>query len=173
MIRLRNRVSNLTGKKILLNHDNIVHIGAVDIREALTGEVYDEFYKFAFVRNPWDWNVSLYFHLLKYELAPDHHLVSKMSGFPEYLEWSMSRKYRQQKDFIVDSNNSLLLDFLGRYESITEDFNHVCKTLGMNKTLPQLNVTSHADYRSYYDQHTREIIARHFAGDIELFKYKF
>ena len=41
------------------------HITAKELRERLPEKIYNSFFKFALVRNPWDWQVSLYHFMLK------------------------------------------------------------------------------------------------------------
>jgi hypothetical protein len=150
-----------------------VHISAAELQSQLPPRVFRRFFKFAFVRNPWDWQVSLYHYIL---CKPEHHqhaLLRAMSGFDEYLEWRVSEDKMLQRDFLVDAEGRLLVDFVGRFERLSEDFQHVCRTLGVQATLPWLNGTPHDDYRSYYDSRTRKLVEEHFGADIDSFGYTF
>ena len=61
------------------------HIKASDLRKRLPAEIYDSFYKFAFVRNPWDWQVSLYHYMLTNKGHHQHSIITAMKDFDEYL----------------------------------------------------------------------------------------
>jgi hypothetical protein len=74
---------------------------------------------------------------------------------------------------LVDDNGELLMDFVGRYENLQDDFNSLRAKLGITQTLPHLNKSNHRDYRSYYNDHTQQLVAEHFKADIELFGYSF
>ena len=74
---------------------------------------------------------------------------------------------------IVDKDGNLLMDFLGHYENLAEDVAYVCQKIGVNEQLPHLNQSQHKDYRDYYTDRTRELIAEHYAKDISLFGYDF
>jgi len=39
--------------------------------------------------------------------------------------------------------------------------------------LPHVNKSHHHDYREYYNNHTRQLVAEHCKTDIELFGYEF
>ena len=45
--------------------------------------------------------------------------------------------------------------------------------IGCAIPLPKINVGSHRDYKTYYDQETIDIVAKHFATDIALFNYNY
>jgi len=49
----------------------------------------------------------------------------------------------------------------------------VANRLGCTRKLDKINTSNRRDYRSYYDDETREIIRRVYAKDIELFGYVF
>ena len=156
------------------------HAKAKDVKREFPQE-YNDFYKFAFVRNPWDWQVSYYHFILKETTHIRHELVKNMSGgFEEYLEWVIVTKNpfpkgatKLQKEIIVEQNGELNIDYLGRYETINEDFNHVCQVLNLQTSLPYLNQSKHRDYRGYYSDRTRKLVADNFQEDIELFGYSF
>ena len=156
------------------------HAKARDAKKELSSEVYDRFYKFAFVRNPWDWQVSYYHFILKEPTHIRYELVSSMSGFEEYLDWVINTKNpfpkgatKLQKDIITDKEGNLIVDFVGRFESITQDFDSVCKKINISAQLPHVNSSKHRDYRQYYSEKTKQIVAEHFKEDIELFGYTF
>ncbi len=148
------------------------HSPAQTIREGLPGEVYEKFYKFAFVRNPWDWQVSLY-HFMRQNLSHFQHDLIKQMNFDEYIEWRVSNNFKLQKEFITDDNGQIIVDFVGKYENLSEDFQHICRILKIDVFLPHINKSKHKDYRSYYNPRTRQMIEEHFQEDIELFGYTF
>ena len=96
-----------------------------------------------------------------------------MKDFNEYLVWRVNEDKKLQKDFITSPNDEVIVDFIGRYEKLTEDFLHVCKVLNLNASLPHLNKSSRRKYESYYNAETRRIVEEHFREDIELFGYTF
>ncbi|MCI5167250.1 MAG: sulfotransferase [Candidatus Electrothrix sp. GM3_4] len=164
----------------LMWENTVLHAKAVDVKKELSSELYDSYYKFAFVRNPWDWQVSMYHFILKEFDHVSHTRVRSMKNFEEYLEWVVRtpRPFARgatkfQKDVLTGKNGGLLVDFVGRFERLEQDFIRICREISINATLPKINATVHKDYRSYYNQKTKRIVEEHFREDIELFGYVF
>ncbi|MCP4104138.1 MAG: sulfotransferase family protein [Desulfobacteraceae bacterium] len=158
----------------------LLHAKAGDAIKEFSAGIYDSFYKFAFIRNPWDWQISMYHFILKETAHVSHQIVSSMADFEEYLEWVVSTKNpfargatKFQKDMLTDSSGNIIVDFIGRYESLKQDFDHICQILNLKAALPQLNKTVHRDYRFYYNERTKRIVEEHFKDDIDLFGYTF
>ncbi|MEB4591240.1 sulfotransferase family 2 domain-containing protein [Candidatus Thiothrix sp. Deng01] len=158
----------------------LLHATAQDARKELPGDSFGSYFKFAFVRNPWDWQVSMYHFILREETHIRHELVKSMGGFEPFLEWVVAtpRPYpkgglKYQYEAIADGQGELLVDFVGRYESLPQDFQQVCQQIGVEAALPHLNKSSHHDYRTYYNDRTRRMVAEHFETDIALFQYRF
>ena len=152
------------------------HVSAAFLKSRLPTKVFESYFKFAFVRNPWDWIVSLYHARLQHPVHPEYELARYLGDFPSYLQWWVDNKRSQQKDLLVDDNNNLLVDFVGRFESLESDFKTICRRLGLKLTLPHRNdsifrVTK--DYREYFDADTRDLVAEVCADDIRLFGYSF
>jgi hypothetical protein len=147
------------------------HITAAELKQQLPDSWFDQYFKFAFVRNPWDLEVSLYHFAIKHRLLRDS--FSRFNDFDEYLQWRVSVRGRLQKDFLTDGDGEFLVDFIGRFENLTDDFAQVCQTLHLNEKLPLVNSSSHRDYRSYYTDRTRELLAETVREDIEMFGYEF
>jgi hypothetical protein len=66
------------------------------------------------------------------------------------------------------------MDFVGRLENFQEDFDEVCRRIGIEKrTLPHVNTSKHGHYSEYYDTETAELVGQVFADDIKLWGYEY
>jgi len=149
------------------------HAPARAVKKCLPPELYVRLFKFAFVRNPWDRLVSRHAHLLQSQDHPRHRLVKKLGSFENYLAWEIARQKMHQHAYIYNARGDCLVDFVGYYERLQEDFARVCERLEIRADLPRVNTSVHRDYRLYYTPATRELVAKHFRRDIELFGYEF
>ena len=149
------------------------HITAPELIDALGIDLFNSLFSFAFVRNPWDWQVSLYKFMLKEPTHFQHDLVKKLGNFDEYIKWRCENEVRFQKDFIYSENNELLVDFVGKFENIDADFREICSRIGISASLPKLNVSNTKPYQEYYSDNSRELVRRTFEPDITLFEYDF
>lgn len=150
------------------------HVRALDIRQSISKEKYEEYFKFAFVRNPWDWQVSL-FHYMKQ--TQDHHqnkLVKNLTNFDDYIEWRVNEEVKLQKSFLVDEEGKVIVDFIGRIETIQKDFSQICSKLNLGSIkLPNINQSKRSTYQDYYSAKSKELIYSAFKDDIDLFGYSF
>jgi len=152
------------------------HIKASELVNAIGKEAFESFFSFAIVRNPWDWQVSLYNYALTNINHYQHDLVKGLGSFNEYIGWRCSEEVRFQKDFIYSVDGELLVDFVGKFENINADFDTICSRIGVSASLPKLNVSNVSNvkpYQQYYNENTRELLRRTFAADILLFGYDF
>ena len=143
-----------------------------------------KYFQFAFIRNPWDRFLSLYFYLKfgsdRWPSDRSNNLIRSLNfnSFCSNFEignlvtspFVSERHYKAQLEFIDLSK----IDFIGRFEKIQKDFNFVCDSVEINRhQLPYNNKTKHKHYTEYYDDETRQIVAEKYAKDIEHFGYKF
>jgi hypothetical protein len=153
-----------------------MHTAAETLRRQVPAHVFDGLFKFAFVRNPWDLLVS---HYLFVGSTPRHHRHRRVAGlgsFEHYVDWELRRGKISQSRMLCDRHGALLVDYVGRFESLHRDFADVCRRLGLETTLPHVNRTSvrdRADWRTYYSPALAARVAEHFAEDIERFGYRF
>ena len=147
---------------------------------ALVGpEMWRAYFKFAFVRNPWDRLVSWYhmctqraaennFSRYIKENAPtfDDFVIKTTTGIAEKTTYN-------QLDYVTDENGVVMLDFVGRYETLHEGLAIVKVRLNLSFELPHVNKSDHKNYREYYTNETREIVAQRFARDVRYFGYDF
>lgn len=153
------------------------HQDIKDIKECLTEEQFNEYYKFAFVRNPWDKMVSQYFWGQQIDIkAPWNNYP-----FEEFiLDLCREKKvflthpnyYRSCYDWIT-IDGKVEVNFIGTFENLQEDWSIVCDKLGVNLPLIHTHKTQHKNYRDYYNDWTKWIVEKYYAKDIEMFNYKF
>ena len=128
---------------------------------------YSDYFKFAFVRNPWDRVVSWYCFEKKKFTNKKRDLTNV--NFAKYIRnyeniWAGGFQYESTK----------CCNFIGRYENIQEDFNTICDKIKIpQQKLPHKNKTKHKHYTEYYDDETKQIVAEKYAKDIEYFGYEF
>ena len=155
------------------------HATIQQVNDLYMGDL-SEYFKFGFVRNPWDRAVSdwMLFQTKTYRTSePFVNYLNVMGVFKRMLK-PVESDYRAdhilpQCDFLFDSENRPV-DFIGRFENLQEDFNTVCDKIGIpRQQLPHKHKTKHKHYTEYYDDETREIVAEKYAKDIEYFGYEF
>lgn len=146
---------------------------------------FRRYFKFSFVRNPWDRLVSTYFFLARGGMdTADARWASQAlpaySGFGDFVRRWVDEQNVQtwvhfvpQHQFVCDTSGALMMDFLGRMESIETDFEHVAAKLGCTEELKKVNTGNQEHYSHYYDDETREIVRRVYRRDIELFGYDY
>jgi hypothetical protein len=158
----------------------LLHAKASDAKRELPPEIFDPYFKFVFVRNPWDWLVSMYHFVLREPEAARHDEVKALGTFDAYVEWAVSTPNPfpkgvsgVQSEMITDADGNMLVDYVGAYENLAADFAEVLTILGLQASLPHVNQSVHREYQTYYNDRTRAIVAGHFQPDIELFGYSF
>ena len=132
-----------------------------------------DYFKFAFVRNPWDrvvswYNFSMYLSNLE-NVEKERNITGK--DFLSYIkEFQNIWGNEQQNQYEFTK----CCDFIGRYENLQNDFDIICDKIGIQQQkLPHKNKTKHKHYTEYYDDETKEIVEERFAKDIEHFEYEF
>ena len=165
---------------LAVTDDWLHHIPAVELRRILGAATWDQFFKFAFVRNPWERLVSLY-HFQRTQFAEREDFRRKWpdiaarfastNGFGEWLRSSTAPTL--QLDRIADADGRLLVDFVGRFEHLGRDFAHVQQRIGIHAALPHLLRSEHRPYRDYYNDETRELVEQQYRRDVEAFGYAY
>jgi glycosyltransferase involved in cell wall biosynthesis len=154
------------------------HATASEIRDALGDSLFEAYYKFAFVRNPFDWLVSLYFYVKQSRSHRLYSVVAEMD-FGEFLRWHIDRRPRRQIDFLIDpQEDTFIVDYVGRFETVRNDIGRISEALSIAPCdhLPQKNpsILRHdQDYSIFYDQNTRSLVEDYFCDDFRLLGYGF
>ncbi len=173
------RLSHLSGHRLGVKFPR--HAKAIAAQEMLPRELFERLFKFAFVRNPWDLQVSSYHHIRRER----PHLLQGIPDFESFLRWKFDprRPYHYiidtsiqlQSDYLIDLHGNIIVDFIGRYERLEEDFREICHRIGIKPPpLPhKRRAKDRRPYQEYYTPETAELVAKHFQRDIEMFGYTF
>jgi hypothetical protein len=140
------------------------HATAREVKDALPGGIFDGYFKFAVVRNPWDHCVSVYEYF--------NQVHGRRYEFKEFLE----RGFTPQKARISDANGNLLVDYVARMENLESDMQHVFVKCGIPlaaRDIIKSNQSSRRPLGDYYDAEAIEMVRRLYKEDIEYFGYSF
>lgn len=156
------------------------HLTAKEIIKIIGKNKWEDAYKFAFVRNPWDKAVSHYKYRIK---TNQNNLGIQTLDFNQWIKKTHVEKdplfigeqkmFLPQIEWLKDNNNKIVVDKIGYFESINEDFEEIAHAIGINIKLPHLNKTKNTDYKSFYNRESVEIIRNFYKEDIETFGYSF
>lgn len=173
------------------------HSSASSLKSLLGEDIWDSYYKFSFVRNPIDRIRSLRSYYERIARERDAHPVRSrvgtllgLTGDPEswpgmqaYRETQsfsefirrpklvdMENGARQQFDLLTDDNGCLLVDFVGRFETLQDDFLTVARTIGVEgATLGWSNRSQHPAAVTDISNDDRDYLMRLYRKDFEAF----
>jgi len=149
------------------------HLSLAQVRPYLRPEEWESFYKFGFVRNPFDRFVSYCAFMTRdngqfgrdpkgvmrqiLKNPPLHHILFQ----PQHL-------------FLTGADGQLLTDYVGRVEKMQKSYDEVCERIGIpTAELEKVNSSPRGDYREYYDQALIDEVGDIYSSDLELFDYRF
>jgi len=136
---------------------------------------YESYFKFTIVRNPWARAYSWYKNVLKDKVHKKKFKVSAEISLYDFLILNINKNIlRPQTFWIKNFEGNIPLDYIGRFENLSHDFNKACKLLNIEPIkLPHEMKGDTRAYQEVYDDKSRELIQKVFREEIELFKYSF
>jgi hypothetical protein len=179
------------------------HSTALEVRDQLTEETWDRYFTFSFVRHPIDRALSLYSWAAKAAQQPRRSLPQRVLGRfsppvkQDPSQWNSVRAYRGTSSFsefirhpalddapgmrpqsasLGDGEGNLIVDFVGRFERINEDFRYVQEKLGLplrplrwkNRSRSRDDTTRHLDL----SPEDRSYLAAKYQADFSQFGYE-
>ena len=151
------------------------HLSLRQVRPYLGEEAFNGYFKFAFVRNPFDRFVSYCAFMLRggdvfqrqpqeamrhflFDEPPEHHILFQP----------------QARLLVGEDGRTLLTDSVGRVEDMQGSYDAICARIGIaSRPLDRVNGSQHGDYRRYYDKALIDGVAARYAQDLDLFGYTF
>ena len=165
-------------------------------------KAWEKYFVFSFVRNPWDRIFSYYNFRRKIRqletentltfkqwlvriaelMRTEDHAALNFEFAPEYGVGTIAKKnpegWRVKLDnalyMLTDEHGKVIVNFIGRFERLQQDFDVICEKLDIKRQLlPSINKTQHDPYWKYYDEDCEQIVAELYQKDITYFGYKF
>lgn len=155
--------------------DGKKHFNLEDYKKELTDKQFNTYFKFTFVRNPWDIMISKYvsnWYALKHRGGEIGYQRGKSLKY--FLDHYQPAEH-EHGDGLLDYFDPDQMDFVGRFENRVEDIKYICEKIGINidTNIKKRSMRKKKHYTEYYDDKTRDIVAKRYAKDIEYFGYKF
>lgn len=147
---------------------------------------FKDYFKFTFVRNPFARVVSAFFFLKKggrnrFDAQWAVRNLSPFKDIEEFVDALENRTFARsilswqhfspQYSYVTDLDGRILVDFVGKVETIEVDFQYICSQLNIRTALPHHNRSNHEDFRTYFDNRRYEIIYDLYKMDFLLFDY--
>lgn len=164
------------------------HMPASEIRSKVGGIIFDTYFKFCVVRNPFDKMVSAFwwFSLLADSDEEEQKKKENFARLPfeviktRFGEYVASQAYRPSSDRRVYTiDNVVVMDKVIRFERLMSDIQEVCAILKITPDLSMLGSYKRGyrmrpeHYSDYYDSDSRAAIERECSFELEVFGYSF
>jgi hypothetical protein len=133
---------------------------------------WNNYFKFAFTRNPFDIAVSRY----HWDVKGKGNKSTSKEGFNEWVKVYSNTSWQDEQWRYIYVNGKNELDFIGKYENLNQDYNIICNKIGINPPELGFQKSGFRDkthYSEYYNEESIRIIEQYFKKDLELFGYKF
>lgn len=111
------------GLKYKRRHKYSNHSTAQQIQKHIDAKIWDSYFKFCFERNPFDKAISAYNYHMKFS--------NQELTFENFLK--SNDFYKNFHRYSIDGQ--IAVDFVGKYETLQDDFDHILRQIGIDKTI--------------------------------------
>jgi hypothetical protein len=154
-----------------INHG---HFSIAQVRPYLGNETVNDYFKFGFVRNPFDRFVSYCSFMTRQQGSFDQDPKGTMRHILFRLRPVGHVHFQTQASLMTDTTGNLEVDYVGRVEEMQSSYDAVCERVGIpSRALDKVNSSRRGDYRQYYDQELIDGVTELYRDDLELFNYAF
>jgi hypothetical protein len=150
------------------------HLSVREVLPHLPADVWRSYFKFAFVRNPFDRFVSTCFFLFRKE--PEFAKAATVSMKRALGVTGFRRRVLvlPQSSLLTGPDGDLAPDFIGRFEDLQASYNEVCRRISITTIdLETLNPSEHDQYAEYYDEQLKQMVTDFYRDDLINFGYQF
>ena len=138
----------------------------------MTPHKWNTYFKFCFIRNPYDKIVSAWNHVNRFQIPFKNYLaLEKTVNDVEYMHMFMPQ-YRS----MINEKAKEYIDYIGKFENLEDDFLIILKKLGITNFTHDLskkvNARDHNPFYEYYqDQETLDQVNHLLKEDFEHLSY--
>ncbi|MDA0349736.1 MAG: sulfotransferase family 2 domain-containing protein [Verrucomicrobia bacterium] len=167
------------------------HKTLIEYQKIFSKTDFNRYFKFTFVRNPWDRLFSAYNFLKNGGMnqsdkrwAEKH--IAPYESFDTFVKNGLQRPgirkwihFKPQSDFLyIPRDPKLHMNFFGYFENLQNDFRYVVNKLDLNKHVflqhkNAGNTVNKLDYKDFYSNKSRAIVSEFYKSDIKNFGYNF
>ena len=91
--------------------------------------------------------ISYYHYVLRRPEHKRYKRVRSLGGVESFVQWACTTgKICNQADMLCDEQDNLIVDYVGRFESLPEDFQRICDRLRISVVLPHANKSNYGDF---------------------------
>lgn len=172
--------------------DYSIHAATERFRQRSLNKEQQSYFKFTFVRNPYERLVSCYES--KYHTDKDKHhrkvlyydyyffgCIRKDKGFTNFVrricripDQFADRHFCSQYGLVYDTKKGVetcVLDFVGKYETMAQDYQKIQERFSL-KVLPHFNKSAKKNWMDYYTLETAERVHNKYKKDFKKFGYE-
>ena len=158
------------------------HITAIEAIDLYHSQ-WHRYFTFSFVRNPWDRIYSYWYNYYNWfgseERTPKTFLnfLYQLSGRHKWRGSLIMQKHLiPQVDWLSNEKGNIIVNYIGRFESIRQHFNIIRDKLNIDKTYALGNILWLKDkphYSTFYQKQHIQIVEEIYEKDIEKFNYRY
>lgn len=153
------------------------HMPAETVRMQLGAELWDAYYKFCVVRNPYDRIISM-FYFRRRGNRGGIQVDRSQSDAEQFHHWVTTTALPSDKEaYTIDGQ--LCMNFIARYERLQADLEKICGDLRLPwqpERLQQFKAGARppeATVRAMYSDKARAVVSQTYAFELETFGYRF
>lgn len=150
--------------------------------ELVDEKIWNNYFKFSFIRNPWDRAYSDYYWMMRETGIRDsfENFLLKKNQFSDVLNNQEVKEYRgdhliPQINFLK-VNEKIDLDFIGRFENFSSDFKKIRSMLGLERDMgfhAKKSTKKHPHYSYLYNKKRMKLVQKLYQEDVSYFDYFF
>ncbi len=145
------------------------HVRVSYIQSLISPQIFNEYFKFAVVRNPYGRFVSRYNYTK---------LISKNKNleFEKFLKDHIKHNLiaDHQYKFLLKNDGNIGVNKILKFENLDNDLKEISNVINVKiDNFKQINISTFDDYKNYYNSETKMIVKNFCKDDLEYFNYDF